>query len=165
MRTMLLIENDDQAAALITESFCEVFRDHLIVRASSGEAGLEYIAHGLPPGVCSGCRLPDMVYLDISLPWMSGLECLALIRSHPNSRALPVIVLADEGQSAAVARAYELGASSFFTKPRDIRDFIIKLTELNLYWSQTVEIPPAIGSAESVPDKVITGEADYGVIH
>lgn len=165
IRTMLLIESDDDTAALITESFCEIFRECLVIRVSSGESGLEYVTQGLPLGLSAACQLPDIVFLGASLPRMSGMECLERLRSLPYSRAIPVVVLADEYIPDLVCRAYELGASSFFTKPTDPQEFIVKLTELNMYWSQTADVPPARRVDERIHEPVIQEADNGGTVH
>jgi two-component system response regulator len=163
-KIMLLIEDDDETAALITESFCEIFDQCLVVRVTTGESGLEYITQGLPKGLSPQRELPDIVFLDTSLPGMSGMECLKQLRQHPRSRGIPVVVLADDCTPHMVCRAYELGAASFFRKPRILQDFIVKLTELNMYWSQTAEVPTARRSEEHTLEMAMSSEAEHDSI-
>lgn len=59
----------------------------------------------------------DLVLLDIMMPFYSGLEVLAEARRLPRRSELPVIILTAKGQDADRARALELGATDFWTKP------------------------------------------------
>ena len=72
----------------------------------------------------------DVVLLDIMMPHLSGLDVLAEIRSDPRRKALPVIILTAKGQEADRARATELGATDFFTKPFSPKKLLARINEL-----------------------------------
>ncbi len=82
---------------------------------------------------------PDLLLLDLSLDAGDGHEVLARIRSdHPT---LPVVLLSGSTRPSDVARAYELGAHGFLTKPLGIRPLADLLETTFRYWCATVSRP------------------------
>ena len=66
----------------------------------------------------------DLLILDIRLPKMSGIEALEKIRSEPETRKLPVLMVSGHASVAEAVQAVQLGATDFFEKPLD-RDRIL----------------------------------------
>jgi DNA-binding NtrC family response regulator len=66
----------------------------------------------------------DLVILDVRLPKMSGIEALAKIRSQPETRRLPVLMVSGHASVAEAVQAVQLGATDFFEKPLD-RDRVL----------------------------------------
>jgi DNA-binding response OmpR family regulator len=72
----------------------------------------------------------DVILLDIIMPQMSGLEVLAQLRQLPHRQATPVIMLTGKGQEADRARAGDLGATDFLTKPFSPKKLLARIDEL-----------------------------------
>jgi two-component system, OmpR family, alkaline phosphatase synthesis response regulator PhoP len=68
---------------------------------------------------------PELILLDLSVPYMDGFEMLKALRSDPSTRNIPVIVLTGRGDDETYAQARELGAAQLLTKPVE-RDLLIK---------------------------------------
>ena len=62
---------------------------------------------------------PDLIILDIGLPYMDGMEVLAALKSDPTSRRIPVIVLTGHEDNAEYVQARNLGAEGYLHKPVD----------------------------------------------
>jgi CheY-like chemotaxis protein len=75
---------------------------------------------------------PILILLDLSMPGMHGFEALLWLRNHPPHHLLPVVVLTKSGEMLMAQRSYELGASSFLTKPlkgEELKDTMGKFTD------------------------------------
>lgn len=70
---------------------------------------------------------PDMVITDIMLPFMSGLEIIALVRKTSN---IPIMVLSAMSQEHIIASAFNLGTDEFMTKPFSIVELKIRVRKL-----------------------------------
>ena len=105
MAKILVIEND--------LSFLDLLRVHL-----SG-AGHEVVtaedpALGLRAIIENG---PDLIILDIFLPYLSGIEVLEALRADPATASIPVVVLTGTRDDEVFAKARKLGAAEYLTKP------------------------------------------------
>jgi len=60
---------------------------------------------------------PDLILLDLDLPYLSGFEVLEALRSDPTSRGIPVIVLTARKDEDSYARCRDIGIDGFLTKP------------------------------------------------
>jgi CheY-like chemotaxis protein len=62
-------------------------------------------------------RLPDIVFLDINMPGVSGFEVLSYLKREPSLSKVPVVVVTAEGDAATAERAHQLGAVALIVKP------------------------------------------------
>ena len=60
---------------------------------------------------------PDIVTCDIAMPHMDGYEFVKAARENPETHNIPIIVLTATGQEEEVAKAMDLGANAYLTKP------------------------------------------------
>jgi DNA-binding response OmpR family regulator len=72
----------------------------------------------------------DLVVLDLMMPYVSGLDVLAKIRSSERWRDVPCLILTAAGQETQFQRAMELGASDFLTKPFSPKRLYTRVAEL-----------------------------------
>ncbi len=59
---------------------------------------------------------PDLILLDIMLPYINGLQLLAQLKSDPKTKDIPVVILTNLGLSAIIGQAYEMGAQGYLLK-------------------------------------------------
>jgi two-component system chemotaxis response regulator CheY len=91
----------------------------MIVACLRGQAGLAFThaASGLEAIERLSLRTFDLVFLDLNMPDIGGIEVLEFVRGQERLRPLPIIVATTRGDEASRARAMAAGASSFMTKP------------------------------------------------
>jgi CheY-like chemotaxis protein len=89
-----------------------------------------------------GDALPDLIFLDISMPVFSGLQCLAFFKEDEQLRDLPVIMYSTSSQEREIHLARELGALAFVTKPNDFR--LLKRILTVVLDTPVVELPDAL---------------------
>jgi CheY-like chemotaxis protein len=75
------------------------------------------------------------------MPKKDGREALAEIKGDPSLRSIPVIVLTTSRAHEDLVRTYELGASSFITKPVTFAALVDAMQTIGRYWLETVELP------------------------
>ena len=76
---------------------------------------------------------PDLILLDLRLPKIDGLEVLRIIKLDPDLRAIPVVVLTTSDAEPDIARAYQLHANSYLTKPVEFDALSRLLKDLGFY--------------------------------
>ena len=84
---------------------------------------------------------PDLIFLDLNMPRMNGHEFLAAIKAEPRFKSIPVIVLTTSDVETDIVSAYQLGATSYITKPVDMPQFIKAIQQLGEYWFSLVRLP------------------------
>ncbi len=82
-----------------------------------------------------------VIFLDLKLPKLSGLEVLKEIKSNPKTKKIPVVVFTSSKEDPDIKAAYELGTNSYVVKPIDFKDFIEALQNTGLYWLLVNEAP------------------------
>src|SRR5690349_105888 len=91
----------------------------MIIACLRGQIGLTFVhaASGLEAIERLSLRAFDLVFLDLNMPDINGIEVLEFVRGQERLRALPIVVVTTRGDEASRARAMAAGASSFMTKP------------------------------------------------
>jgi DNA-binding response OmpR family regulator len=73
---------------------------------------------------------PDAIILDVMLPQMSGTEVLKLLRQHPESASIPVLMLTAKAETAERIAGLELGVDDYITKPFSPREVVLRTQNL-----------------------------------
>jgi len=105
---ILVVDDDPELRAIVKLALRN--DGHVVREASSGQAALASIA----------AREPDLVLLDLLMPEQGGLEVLELLRSRPETAALPVLVLTAMDDEISTRAGFDLGATDYLTKPFSI---------------------------------------------
>lgn len=113
--TILLVEDDNIISDVIILSLAKL--DCQIVTASNGQDALSRFQS----------YHPDLVIMDILLPWMNGLEVLREWKKRKVLGEVPVLIMSALGHREIVQEALDAGASDFLIKPFD-RNILIDHT-------------------------------------
>jgi CheY-like chemotaxis protein len=84
---------------------------------------------------------PGIILLDLNMPKKDGREALAEIKADESLRRIPVVVLTTSNDEQDVLRSYDLGVSSFITKPVTFAGLVEAMTAWSRYWFELVELP------------------------
>lgn len=135
---ILLVESNPQHATLFEESF-ESEPAPTVHSVSTGEDALDYITQC---GEYEEAPQPDLVVLNPELPHPNGFEILEKLKSEPELRLIPVIVLASSDTEADIERSYELHANAYVHKAEDEDGFSEVVEAVAEFWLSTVRLPP-----------------------
>ena len=138
---VLLVEDDEGDQELTRRALEEdVFRVELRV-VSDGEEAIDYLEQrGRFHNAIESPR-PDLVLLDLNLPGIDGRGVLKYMRGSETLRRIPVVVLTTSKREVDVLKTYDLGCSSFITKPVDVESFVSVIRLLEKYWFELVTLP------------------------
>lgn len=84
---------------------------------------------------------PKVIFLDLKLPKVNGLEVLKQVKSNKGTRKIPVIIVTSSAEDPDISTAYDLGANSYVVKPVGFDDFTKTINELGSYWLAINEKP------------------------
>lgn len=122
-----LIDDDPDHILLIGRAIRETGPTTEVRTCQDGETALAELRALAAP--------PDLILLDINMGGLDGFAVLAAVKGDARLKAIPVVMLTSSGLSADVARAYELGASGYISKPSYLQDLRAVLGNTLLYWS------------------------------
>ena len=131
---ILLVEDNEDHAELVRRNLHDSKVANRLFHVEHGEAALDYLQNHGQYADPSAFPRPHLVLLDLRLPRIDGLEVLSQIKSHPELRRIPVVVLTTSDAERDVALAYERNANSYLTKPVDFAQFSRLLQDLGFYW-------------------------------
>ena len=139
--TLLLAEDDPDDRMLIRDALREARLANDLHTVEDGEELLDYLnRRGAYAGATEAPR-PGLILLDLNMPRKDGREALQEIKSDPDLRQIPVVVLTTSKAEEDVFRSYDLGANSFITKPVTFESLVEVMKTLERYWFEIVELP------------------------
>ncbi len=137
----LLLADDDPDDRLMTaEALAESRVKNELATVEDGEELLEYL-RGTGRYADDPPELPGLILLDLNMPRMDGREALHEIKSDPDLRRIPVVVLTTSKAEADILRTYDLGVNSFITKPVTFEQLINVMNSIGSYWIEIVALP------------------------
>lgn len=85
---------------------------------------------------------PGLILLDLNMPRKDGREALQEIKSDPNLRSIPVVVLTTSEAEQDILESYSLGVNAFITKPVTFDGLAKAIDTLGSFWFEIVKLPP-----------------------
>ena len=140
-KSILLVEDNPDDEELILRSLRKVNIANDVTVARDGAQALELLFGEGGRKAFKDGALPAVVLLDLRLPKVGGFDVLKKIRSHPDTRVLPVVILTSSSEEEDMARSYEGGANSYVRKPIDFTEFASAVSQLGLYWVILNSVP------------------------
>ena len=138
---IVIVEDNPNDAELMLRSLKKNRLANNIVILEDGEQALDFI-------FCRGkytdrdlSESPKVMFLDLKLPKVGGLEVLKQMKSNEHTRKIPVIVVTSSKEDPDIAAAYNLGANSYVVKPINFDSFVEKINQIGLYWLAINEKP------------------------
>ena len=135
---ILLVEDNPGDARLLREALAEAKIRNRLHLVADGVEALAYLRRQDP--FVAAFR-PELILLDLNLPGKDGREVLAEIKRDEDLRRIPVVILTTSQAEADVARAYDLHANAYVTKPLDIEQFITVVKSIEDFWLTIVKLP------------------------
>lgn len=138
----ILMADDDEDDRMLTREAMEESR--VLNRLYFVEDGVQLIAY-LNGSDKYADRdqypMPGLILLDLNMPKKDGREALKEIKSDPNLRRIPVVILTTSKAEEDMLRGYDLGAASYITKPVTFTALVELMRTLGKYWVEFVELP------------------------
>ena len=131
---ILLVEDNPNDAELGLRALKKHNLTNNIHLVKDGAEALEFIfGTGAYAGRNMGNK-PKVIFLDLKLPKVDGLEVLRKVKSDERTRAIPIVVLTSSHEERDVVESYKFGVNSYIVKPVDFDKFIHAVAELGMYW-------------------------------
>jgi predicted signal transduction protein with EAL and GGDEF domain len=105
-RPKVLVCDDDASVRMLTRQCLEA-DDIIVIEAASGKEALELFAS----------ERPDLLFLDVAMPGMDGLEVCRRIRDMPQGQVIPIMIVTGSDDRASIDEGFQAGATQYKTKP------------------------------------------------
>ena len=139
----ILMADDDEDDRLLTKDAFQEYRvGNDLMFVEDGEELMDYLHRKGKFTDPKRSPRPGLILLDLNMPRKDGREALEEIKSDPNFRSIPVVVLTTSKAEEDVLRSYDLGVNSFITKPVTFGGLVEVVKTLGKYWIEIVELPP-----------------------
>lgn len=138
---ILLADDDADDRQLAREALAESRLINRLYEVEDGEQLMDYLFRRREYSDPRTSPRPGLILLDLSMPKKDGREALAEIKRDPELRQIPVIVMTTSRAEEDICRSYDLGASSFITKPVSFAGLVEVMRGIARYWFEIVELP------------------------
>jgi CheY-like chemotaxis protein len=134
---ILVVEDSPSDVRLIREALREAPMVVHITVARDGVEAMDYLHH------CKTAYLPlpDLILLDLNLPRKNGREVLTEVKTDPELKQIPVLVMTSSYDEDDIAQAYSLNANCYIRKPNDLMEYQRVVRAIEDFWFLTVTLP------------------------
>lgn len=140
LKKILLVEDNPNDVELTLEALSEHNLANRVIVLNDGVQAIEYLH-------CEGSYEnrekgnPAVILLDIKMPRMDGIEVLQKIKSNPELKTVPVVMLTSSREEPDLIKCYELGVNAYVVKPVNFKDFFAAVKQLGIFWAVLNELP------------------------
>ena len=131
---ILIVEDNPDDAEMALRALRTNNLTNKVLVVKDGEEALNFIFAREQYAENNHINRPKVVLLDLKLPKVGGLEVLQAIKSNPDTKIIPVIVLTTSKEESDIIESYRLGVNSYIVKPVDFKKFVEAVRDLGLYW-------------------------------
>jgi CheY-like chemotaxis protein len=135
---LLLVEDNPGDVRLTREALREAPVPVNLCVASDGVEALDFVYRR---GKYKNAPRPDLILLDLNLPRKNGPEVLAEIKTDPDLKRIPVLIMTTSQEPRDVDTAYSLNANCYITKPITLDEFMNVVQSIETFWLKTAVLP------------------------
>jgi CheY-like chemotaxis protein len=123
---ILLVEDNPNDAELTQRALKKTNLGLRVSIARDGAEALDYLLSSRPK--------PKVIFLDLKLPKIDGIDVLRRAREDDRTKAIPVVVLTSSQEEKDISECYRLGVNSYVVKPVEFDKFYEAVADLATYW-------------------------------
>lgn len=114
VKKLIIADDDDDDQLMLKEIISDYSSFIKTTSIPDGKKLMEHLSKG---------EIPDLLLLDLNMPYKTGIECLAELRTEKKFKKIPVVILTTSKNKKDIDLCYALGAKLFYPKPCDIESF------------------------------------------
>jgi len=138
---ILLVEDNKSDAMLTIRALKKHHLANNLVHLIDGAQALDFI---FGKGEYEGRDMndqPKVIFLDIKMPKVGGLEVLRTLKADDRTKLIPVVMMTSSKQEKDIIESYELGVNSYVVKPVGFENFSKTIADLGFYWLVVNNVP------------------------
>ena len=137
-KIIFLVEDNKAYIRLIQEALKTSLLPHQVITVRDGVEAMNYLHQ---EGEYANSPRPDLILLDLNLPRKDGREVLAEIKSDPQLKRIPVVILTTSKNQDDIFHSYDLHANCYITKSRNLSQLFQIIQSIEKFWFSTVTLP------------------------
>ncbi|ALB39131.1 MULTISPECIES: response regulator [Nostocales] len=137
-KIIFLVEDNKADIRLIQEALKTSLLPHQVITVRDGVEAMNYLHQ---EGEYANAPRPDLILLDLNLPRKDGREVLAEIKSDPQLKRIPVVILTTSKNQDDIFHSYDLHANCYITKSRNLSQLFQIIQSIEKFWFSTVTLP------------------------
>ena len=141
MPTILIVEDSLPDFESILRAFKKLDMKNPVYHCTSGEKALDFLYRRKEYSDPQKSPRPSVILLDLNLPGTDGRDVLKEIKSDPELKSIPVVVLTTSTSERDISECYQNGANSYMMKPADWGDFFKAIESFKIYCLETAILP------------------------
>jgi two-component system, response regulator len=134
---ILIVDDNVEDAELTIRALRKQNIANKLVHLTDGVEALDFLTCSGKYHARIGQANPKVIFLDLKMPRLNGLEVLERIKKNDELKSIPVVVLTSSAEDPDITRSYDLGANSYIVKPVEFENFLKTVADLGLYWVVT----------------------------
>jgi len=150
LKRILLVDDSPRDTELALDALAQHNLANEVVALRDGAEALDYL-HRRGPYADRTAGNPAVVMLDLKMPKVDGIEVLRQIKSDPQLKMIPVVVLTSSREEQDLVKSYELGVNAYIVKPVQFQEFVEAVKLVGAFWAVVNEPPP--GSVRPIRSK------------
>lgn len=143
----IFLVDDDQGDIDLTLEIME--QSKLLLNIQVFKNGMEVMNHLNTLSQQTNPLLPDLILLDLNMPKKDGREVLADLKSNPQLKQIPVVILTTSDAEIDILKSYNLGANCYVRKPVGLVEFTAVVQSIEHFWFTVVKLPPKRANIEN----------------
>ncbi len=131
---ILLVEDNPRDAEMTIRALKKNGLANRLIHLEDGAQAIDFLFRRGEYEDRVNATSPKVVFLDLKLPKVNGLEVLKAIRADEQTHAIPVVMVTSSAEDPDIKAAYNLGANSYVIKPVEFESFMETMRTLGFYW-------------------------------
>ncbi len=141
LKRILLVDDSPRDTELEIDALAQNNLANEVVALRDGAEALDYLfRRGAFADRPAGH--PAVVLLDLKMPKVDGIEVLRQIKSDPQLKTIPVVVMTSSREESDLVTSYQLGVNAYIVKPVQFKEFVEAVKLVGAFWAVINEPPP-----------------------
>jgi len=136
--TILLVDDDPDCRMLVRDAIADSNVPNTVFEVSNAEEALRFLRR---EGEYTDAPRPGLIYLDIEMPGLNGIQLLKIIKQDPELRPITVVMMTGVSDDEQLRTAAAAGANSYTIKPANAEQFMRTVIDSTNYWLTIHQYP------------------------
>ena len=141
VKRILLVDDSPRDTELALDALAQHNLANEVVTVRDGAEALDYL-YRRGPFADRANGSPAVVLLDLKMPKVGGIEVLRQIKSDPQLKTIPVVVMTSSREEQDLVNSYQLGVNAYIVKPVQFQRFVEAVKQVGAFWAVVNEPPP-----------------------